>query len=121
MDGLRTFLDTNLLLDVLLIHQPFAILSRKVWEAHDADKIEGFVSALSLATLFYLSSNIRRKELGYSEKAAMREARKDVQICLTPSRSAPSAIKTYAALWRYLDLTSRITFSSPALPSTDWT
>lgn len=82
MDNLSVLLDTNILLDVLLIRQPFAVSSRKVWDAHDLGIIEGFVSTLSLATVFYVSTNTRSKKLGYSNAAAMSAARTDVQTCL---------------------------------------
>jgi predicted nucleic acid-binding protein len=83
---LSVLLDTNFLLDVLLQRHPFVVLASRVWSAIDEDRIVGFVSSLSLATLFYVGTNERQKVQKLSAMTAMAEARKDVEICVSAFR-----------------------------------
>ena len=65
-----TLLDTNILLDVLGRRQPFFADSARVWTLVEDGQVEGVVSALSLANIFYV---IRRL-------AGAEPARKAVRI-----------------------------------------
>ncbi|MCX7046381.1 MAG: PIN domain-containing protein [Candidatus Sumerlaeota bacterium] len=48
------FIDTNVLLDVLLRRAPFCEASAKVWSLADEGKIKAGISALSFSNIFYL-------------------------------------------------------------------
>ena len=51
---MKYFLDTNVLLDALLQRDPFAPASTAIWAAIEERKIEGFVAAHAVTTIFYL-------------------------------------------------------------------
>ena len=51
---MTVLLDTNVLLDVLLTRQPFAVDSAKVYDACDRGDLTGFVCASSVTDLFYI-------------------------------------------------------------------
>lgn len=51
---LRLFLDTNILLDVLLRREPFYRSAARVWTLAETGAHEGFVSAISFNNLFYI-------------------------------------------------------------------
>jgi predicted nucleic acid-binding protein len=50
----KVFVDTNILLDVLGRREPFYTDSARVWTLAETGQVEGFASAPSLPTLFYL-------------------------------------------------------------------
>jgi len=50
----RVFLDTNVLLDIILKRDPFYAAAAKLWLKIESRELEGLVSLLSLGTIFYL-------------------------------------------------------------------
>ena len=64
---MKAFIDTNVLLDVLGERQPFYEDSAAVWSLAEQGKVEGLVSAVSFANVFYI---MRR----WGDVAAAREA-----------------------------------------------
>ncbi len=63
-ENIRIFIDTNIILDVLLEREPFFKGSGEIWRLVEEKEIAGFVSLNSLTDIFYIS----RKYIG-SEKA----------------------------------------------------
>ena len=64
---MNVFLDTNVLMDVLLERRPFVAESRKVWFLAERGKVAGLVSALSFPNIYY----VVRKMLGGDTAASM--------------------------------------------------
>ena len=64
---MNVFIDTNVLMDVLLERRPFVAESRKVWFLVERGKIVGLVSALSFPNIFY----VVRKALGADAASSM--------------------------------------------------
>ena len=56
---MKVLIDTNVILDVLCSRPNFAAASSKVWKLCEVNKIEGYISALSIPNIVY----ILRKEL----------------------------------------------------------
>jgi predicted nucleic acid-binding protein len=56
---MKVLIDTNVILDVLCNRPDFVEYSSKVWKLCEVNKIEGYVSALSIPNIVY----ILRKEL----------------------------------------------------------
>ena len=56
---MKLLIDANILLDVLQNREPFVGASSTVWKLCEAEKVEGYVSALTIANLVY----VMRKEL----------------------------------------------------------
>ncbi len=51
---MNVFLDTNILLDVLLDREPFVTDSQQVWHLAERGKIRGLVSAISFPNIYYV-------------------------------------------------------------------
>lgn len=56
---MKALIDTNVILDVLCNRAEFAADSSKIWKLCEVEKIEGYISALSVPNIVY----ILRKEL----------------------------------------------------------
>ena len=55
---MKALIDTNVLLDVLLSRAPWDVDAKAVWNASDAAKFEGAISALSLPNVFYIARKV---------------------------------------------------------------
>jgi predicted nucleic acid-binding protein len=51
---MKVLLDTNILLDVLLLRSPWVAQSQLVWHASDDGRIEGCIAAITPANIFYI-------------------------------------------------------------------
>jgi predicted nucleic acid-binding protein len=56
---MNVFLDTNVLMDVLLERQPFAADAQRLWFLAERGKIRGMVSALSFPIVYYVVRKMR--------------------------------------------------------------
>lgn len=79
---LQILFDVNVLLDYLLKRQPYYADAAYLWRAVASARIEGYIAATSLPTLWYLSQQERRRVGGISQAQALVLARQDVRICL---------------------------------------
>ncbi|MDD4890478.1 MAG: PIN domain-containing protein [Phycisphaerae bacterium] len=70
---MKVFVDTNVLLDVLARREPFYADSAGVWTLTEAGRVNGFVSAVSLPTLFYLLSRSRGRREARGAMALLRD------------------------------------------------
>jgi len=50
----RVFFDTNILLDVLTVREPFYADSSRVWTLAESGRIEGLVAAISFGNCYYV-------------------------------------------------------------------
>jgi predicted nucleic acid-binding protein len=76
---LRALIDTNVVLDVLLERLPFFDEADAVWKKCDEGVIDGFVSAVTITTIFYVA----RKLLG------AQQALEAVATCMEAFQIAP--------------------------------
>jgi len=60
---MKVFLDTNILLDVLLSREPFAAVSGELWTLAEQRKITGFISAISVTNIYYLISKFKNRQV----------------------------------------------------------
>ena len=59
---MKVFLDTNILLDVLLDRKPFSEPSSKVWRLAECGRLEAVISAISFNNIFYIVRKYAGKE-----------------------------------------------------------
>ena len=59
---MKVFLDTNILLDVLLDRKPFSEPSSKVWRLAECGRLEAVISAISFNNIFYIVRKYSGKE-----------------------------------------------------------
>ena len=59
---MKVFLDTNILLDVLLDRKPFCESSSCIWRLAEGGRLEAFISAISFNNVFYIVRKYAGKE-----------------------------------------------------------
>lgn len=62
----RCFLDTNLLLDVLLDRRPFSEPAQLIWTLADRQRIQAAVSAISLNNIFFIVRKLASPTAAYT-------------------------------------------------------
>jgi predicted nucleic acid-binding protein len=60
---MKIFVDTNILLDILMRREPFYENAAFIWNLAESKKIEGYISAVSVTNIFYLC----RKTVGVEQ------------------------------------------------------
>lgn len=70
---MKVFFDANVLFDVLSQREPFYSDSAGVWTLAESGQIRGFVSVLTLPTLFYLLRRGNPPEVARQALAALRQ------------------------------------------------
>jgi predicted nucleic acid-binding protein len=71
---MKALIDTNVLLDVLLAREPWVAQSRAVWDASDAGRFNGFISAISPPNVFYVARKIAGIDKAHVAVAILLEA-----------------------------------------------
>ncbi|HHS95815.1 MAG TPA: PIN domain-containing protein [Phaeodactylibacter sp.] len=57
----QVFLDTDVIMDFLIMRQPFAVESMKLMEYSNRNTLKLYISSLSLSNIYYLISRIENK------------------------------------------------------------
>jgi len=70
---MNVFLDTNVLMDVLLERRPFVAESQKVWFLAECGKVRGMVAALSFPNIYYIIRKIRGADAAQSMMTMLRD------------------------------------------------
>jgi predicted nucleic acid-binding protein len=76
---MNVLLDINVILDVLLNRAPWVSDAADVWDAHDRGRLNAYVAAFSIPTIFYV---VRRQN-------DLTEAHEAVRICLETLEISP--------------------------------
>jgi len=56
---MHVLFDTNILLDVLLNRQPWAVESSELWRLNDANTIDGYIAASTFTDIYYIARRIK--------------------------------------------------------------
>jgi len=59
---MNVFLDTNVLMDVLLGRKPFAAQSRRIWFLAERGKFRGLIAAMTFPNVYYIVRKVRGAE-----------------------------------------------------------
>ncbi len=70
---MNVFLDTNVLMDVLLQRRPFVDDSRKVWFLAERGKVRGLISALSYPNIYYIVRKVRGADAAMGMMTMLRD------------------------------------------------
>jgi predicted nucleic acid-binding protein len=87
----RIFLDTNILLDILMRRNPFYANSAALWLKIESHELEGLVSLLSLGTIFYL---LRKQTDTATARKALKTICKVLQIADSPAQAGYMALQS---------------------------
>jgi predicted nucleic acid-binding protein len=63
---MKIFLDTNVILDVLVKREPFYIDSAKILTLVNEKIIPGYISAITINNIYYILSKLKNKDLARS-------------------------------------------------------
>lgn len=66
------FLDTNILLDVLALRQPFYVEAARLWALAETGKMTGAISVISFNNIFYIIRKQRGQKTAHACLARMR-------------------------------------------------
>lgn len=87
---MKVLLDTNTVLDVFLVRQPWFAEASRVWDAHRMAQITAYIAAFSVPTIFYVLR--RQTDLAHAHDA--------VGICLASFEVVPVQRTTLEAACR---------------------
>lgn len=59
---MNVLFDTNVVLDVLLEHEPWFTDAQALWQAHDTGRITGWMTATTLSDIFYIVRRVENRE-----------------------------------------------------------
>jgi predicted nucleic acid-binding protein len=88
----RVFLDTNVLLDILLRRDPFYAAGAAIWLKVESRELEGLVSAVSLGTIFYL---VRKRSDASTARQALNTMCRVLQIVDCPAQAGHMALQSH--------------------------
>jgi predicted nucleic acid-binding protein len=87
----RIFLDTNILLDILLQRDPFYANAAEIWLGIESGTFEGLVSLPSLGTIFYL---LRKQTDGVTARKALKTICRVLHIADCPAKAGHMALRS---------------------------
>ncbi len=70
---MNVFIDTNVLMDVLLERKPFFTESQQIWFLAERGKIRGLVSVLSFPNIYYIVRKLKKQEAACSMLSILRD------------------------------------------------
>ena len=79
---MKVFIDTNVLLDVLLERPKLVAASSAVWELAEKETIQAFISAISFNNVHYIASKYHSRAVGDKAVGAMRDCFKTVDLTI---------------------------------------
>jgi len=88
----RVFLDTNVLLDILLRRDPFYAAAAKIWLKVESREVEGLVSLVSLGTISYL---VRKRTDPNAAREALNTICRVLQIADCPGQAGRMALQSH--------------------------
>ena len=77
---MNVFLDTNILLDVLVRREPVYAASAEVWTLAETGRIAGFVSALSFPNVFYILRRATNRRAADKAVSILRDVFRPVDL-----------------------------------------
>lgn len=88
----RVFLDTNVLLDILLKRDPFYVAAAKIWMKAESQEMQGLVSLQSLGTIFYL---VRKRADADTARQAVGTICRVLQVADSPGQAGRMALQSH--------------------------
>ena len=76
---MRALLDTNIVLDLLMKREPFAQDAAAIWEANRQGRFDGYVSAITPITVFYVA---RKTTSAIDAQQMVRDILKAFRVCI---------------------------------------
>ncbi|MBI2981030.1 MAG: PIN domain-containing protein [Deltaproteobacteria bacterium] len=113
----RIFLDTNILLDVLLARDPFCQRAQTVWSLAEKKEIVAAISTVSVSNVFFIIKKLSSREKAYEAVSVLAEIFKLVEVgAQTVSKSLQARFPDFEDAVQYY---SALKFRAKAILSRD--
>ncbi len=86
---MRILLDTNVVLDLILERQPFVAEATTLWELHQQNKLDAYISPITLINVFYVTRKIKDRE---TARRAVAKLAQGLLICSTNTQVLQDAL-----------------------------
>jgi len=60
---MKIFLDTNIILDVLVKREPYYINSARIWTLTKEESIQGYISAITVNNFYYIIKKLKNSKI----------------------------------------------------------
>jgi predicted nucleic acid-binding protein len=77
---MNVFLDTNVVMDVLLERKPFVVDSQRMWFLAERGKIRGLIAAMTFPNVYYIVRKIRGAEAATTMLSMLRSTFTPVEL-----------------------------------------
>ena len=88
----KVFLDTNILLDILLKRDPFYADAAQIWLKIESREMQGLVSLQSLGTIFYL---VQKRTDADTARRAVHTICRVLQVVDSPGQAGHMALQSH--------------------------
>jgi predicted nucleic acid-binding protein len=75
---MRILLDTDVLLDLMLDRPGFADAAAILWQAHEQERLEAYVSAITPVNVYYIARKLKGAEIA---RQAVRDVVTTLRVC----------------------------------------
>lgn len=86
---MRVLLDTNVVLDLILEREPFVNQAVTLWELHQQNKLDAYISPITLVNVFYITRKIKDRE---TARQAVAKLTQGLLICPTDAQALQDAL-----------------------------
>ncbi len=86
---MRALLDTNVVLDLILEREPFVNQAIVLWELHQQNKLDAYISPITLVNVFYITRKIKDREIA---RQAVAKLTQGLLICPTDAQVLQHAL-----------------------------
>lgn len=86
---MRVLLDTNVVLDLVLERAPFASEAATLWELHQQNKLDAYISPITLINVFYITRKIKDREIASRAVAKLAQG---LLVCTTDAQVLQDAL-----------------------------
>jgi len=77
---MRVFVDTNILLDVLMARSPFVVSSARVWRMTEQGRLDAYISAISFNNILYIARKLKDTDAARNAMRRLRDVFRIVDL-----------------------------------------
>lgn len=86
---MRVLLDTNIVLDLVLEREPFVSHAATLWELHQQNRLDAYISPITAINVFYITRKIKGREVA---RRAITKIIQGLLVCPTDAQVLSDAL-----------------------------
>lgn len=86
---MRVLLDTNVVLDLILEREPFVIEAATLWELHQYNALDAYISPITVINVFYITRKLKGRETAHQATTKLLQG---LLICPTDAQVLEQAL-----------------------------